>query len=290
MKTAQDLMNRLSPDALEGLSRAPEIPVAIPAEETIQKPQAGDLDAQVSATQSEDAHQESSAGTPGTTEERVAQEPPKKDKHSTNFRELKAQAEKIARERDEAVRLLREIQQQQQPRQTQSVEEDDDIHIAPDEIAEGKHLSKMGRKIKVLEEKLERYNKQQAMISVETRLNMEFPDFNKVFTNENVKTLAMTYPEIATAISASSDPYAQSKAVYTLIKQFGLHEEEEPQNVAQDIIKRNLAKPKTGASVAAQSGGTNPIGRASDYYSGDLTDEMKKAFYQELVNAKMTRR
>lgn len=281
MRTAQDLMNKLSPEAMEGLGRAPEIAVAVPAEEPIIDNQAN---AQVSASESQ-----AEENIPSSTEGTAA---PQKSIHSHNFRELKNQAEKIARERDEAVRMVKELQSAKQYQQhSQPVaEEDIDFSLAPDELAEGKHLSKLIKQVKRVEEKLERYNKQQAMMTVETRLNQEFPDFNKVVTKENVTTLSMTYPEIASAISASPDTYAQSKAVYTLIKQFGLVSEDEPVNQAQEIIKRNLAKPKVGASVSAQNGGTNPVGRSSDYYSGDLTDEMKKSFYQELLNAKMARR
>lgn len=208
-----------------------------------------------------------------------------------NFRELKSQAEKIAQERDELRKRLQSYESTQTASKVtkETIEDDEEVYLDPDQIAEGKHLAKFGRKIKKLEEKLQKADQQTAIMVTQARLNQEMPDFEKVVTTENVKTLQMTYPHIAAALGAATDPYVAGKSAYDLIKQFGIHTTTQASEVAENVIKQNLSKPKVGAAAPSQQGGLSPMARTSDHYAGDLTDEMKKIFYQELLEAKMRR-
>ena len=90
-----------------------------------------------------------------------------------NFRELREQTERIARERDELLRKLQEAQQKQieQPQE--------ELYIKPDDLVEGKHLSKYDKKMKALEEQLNQYKQQSLQLAMENKLKSEFPSHDQ---------------------------------------------------------------------------------------------------------------
>lgn len=199
-----------------------------------------------------------------------------------NMRALREKAERIERERDEAMRRLQEYESKQQ---TQPVEEDDDIALAPDDLAEGKHLSKVARKIKKLESELNQYKQQSNMTTTEARLKSQYPDFDKIVSKDNVEMLKLQYPEIASTLNSSQDMYATAVSAYTMIKRLGIHQEEA--FVAEKAIaQKNAAKPRPLASVSPQQG-DSPLSRANAFANG-LTDELKEQLRREMNQARQS--
>ncbi|HZW61479.1 MAG TPA: hypothetical protein VFF04_04610 [Candidatus Babeliales bacterium] len=198
-----------------------------------------------------------------------------------NFRQLREKAERAERERDEAIRILREIE----VRSAQEVpEEDYSINLDPDALAEGKHLNKVDKKIKKLEEQLRQYQYQSATYAVEAKLKSDYPDFDKIVSPENVESLKNAYPEIAdTIMASSSDLYKKGVSAYTMIKNLGIYKED---NYVQDRerAQRNAAKPKPLTSINAQQG-DSPLSRANAFANG-LTDELKTQLRKEMELAR----
>jgi hypothetical protein len=219
------------------------------------------------------------------------QEPVKSVSQSNNLRTLREQNEKMARERDEAIRRVKEYEQRQNAQQNlqqetqpriQPIEENYEFNLADDELAEGKHLSKVSSKIKQLESKLAQYEQRSVMSSTEMRLKQELPDFDKIVTVDNIKALSAIYPEIAQTLESTSDLYAKAKSAYTIIKNMGIHVEnsfiEE-----QAVVKKNLAKPRALASVSPQQG-DSPLSKANAFANG-LTEELKAQLRKEMEEA-----
>ena len=74
------------------------------------------------------------------------------------FANLREKAERAERERDDALRILREVEYSRRNQQAPLIAEDDDsFTIGPDDLAEGKHLSKVQKKIQKLEQQLKNY-------------------------------------------------------------------------------------------------------------------------------------
>lgn len=225
------------------------------------------------------------------TERPVAQadgheEPRRKESaKENNFRELRNKALALQRERDEALARLREFEAAQKTQITsQSTQEDDEeISLAPDELAEGKHLSKVGRKIKRLEQQLQSYQKAASEAAIETKIKIQYPDFDSVVTKENIEALRLLEPEFSETLNSSSNLYSKAIAAYKMIKKSGIILDEEDIQDKQAAVK-NTAKPRSSTSVSPQQG-ASPLQRANAFANG-LTEELKKQLIQEMISAR----
>lgn len=198
-----------------------------------------------------------------------------------NFRALREKSEKIERERDEALRRLAEYSQQKQIEQPEDLE----FNVGDDDLAEGKHLKKVDKKLKRLEEQLRSSQAAAYQLSVEAKLKSQFPDFDKVVSKDNVESLRAAFPEIAESLNSTSDLYTKAISAYTLIKRLGIAPEEAPayQNDRAIAIK-NAAKPKPTNSVSPQHG-QSPLQRANAFAEG-LTDDLKSTLLKEMAAAR----
>src|ERR1700733_5603854 len=73
----------------------------------------------------------------------------REDDQSRNFKQLREKTDRIAKERDEAIARLREYESRiksQSPTQASDMESDE-VSMAPDELAEGKHISKVQKQL-----------------------------------------------------------------------------------------------------------------------------------------------
>jgi len=197
---------------------------------------------------------------------------------SKSWRDLRAKAERIERERDEAMRRVQELEAKRN-----NIVEEEDIRLGDDDIAEGKHLSKLNKKIKALQEEVHGYKQQSSMVATEVRLKTQYPDFDKVVTKENIESLRDMYPEIAQTLNAGSDLYATGVSAYTMIKKLGIQGEDVYQ-AEKAIAHRNAAKPRPIASVAPQQG-DSPLSKANAFANG-LTDELKEQLRREMFEAR----
>lgn len=195
------------------------------------------------------------------------------------LREKAERAERAERERDEALRILREIEARKQ----QDLPEDLELNLKPDDLAEGKHLSKVDKKIRNLEAELARYKQQSSQVTAEARLRSQYNDFDKVVSKENIDAFRMAYPEIASTINPSADLYSAGVAVYSMIKKFGIYREPN-YNEEKAIAQKNFNKPRPVSSIAAQSG-DSPLSRANAFASG-LTEDLKAQLRREMEEAR----
>ncbi len=197
-----------------------------------------------------------------------APEPPKQYVESNeerNFRNLRQKAERLERERDEAMGRLRNYESKQP-------QEDPDVTIAPDDLAEGKHINKVQNKIHALEQQL-----------IETRLRSQYPDIDSVVSADNLSRLQQDYPDIANTIGSSKNLYSKAVSAYTIIKKLGIHSDVSPYEQEKALAHRNAAKPKPLASVSPQQG-DSPLSNAHAFASG-LSDDLKKKLHQEMIAA-----
>lgn len=201
-----------------------------------------------------------------------------KDKE-TNIRALRKAAENAQRERDDLRQQLSRYEQQSRPAQPK----DEDVNINPDDLVEGKHLVKAMDKIKRLEEQQRAFQQQTFASTAETRLRSQYNDFDKVVTLENIEKLSDAFPELAKSINSSNDLYDKAVSAYTLIKRFGIYEENPHQAEKQKAID-NSNKPRPLASVSPQQG-DSPLSRANAFANG-LTKDLKDQLRKEMEDAR----
>lgn len=201
---------------------------------------------------------------------------------SVNIRRLRESKERAERERDELIRRLESIEAQQKQSQVPQENIPEDYSIAPDDLVEGKHLSKYDREISALKKQLQSYQQQTSATAIEAKLHSQFSDFQNVVNADNVAMLRELHPEIAQSISANTDLYSKAVSTYKLIKQLGIV----PQNTYDQERARahqNATKPRPLASVSTQQG-DGALSRANAFANG-LTDELKKQLHKEMIEA-----
>jgi hypothetical protein len=89
------------------------------------------------------------------------EQPPQETSEERNFRNLRMKADRLEKERNEALQRLRSYESQQAP--------EEEFDLKPNDLAEGKHLNKVQNKIQSLEHQL-----------IETRLRSQYPDIDSV--------------------------------------------------------------------------------------------------------------
>ena len=202
-----------------------------------------------------------------------------------NFRAIKEKAKQMERERDgyakELAMFQERFKQTQVPQPTP--EEIDTFGMNPDDLVEGKHLSKVSKKIQDLENKLAAAQNQSYMTNTEARLKAQFPDLDKVLTPDNIETFRYAFPELASTIDSTQDIYTKAVSAYTMIKKFGVYQEP-GNNPEKEIAKKNAAKPRPLTSVAPQQG-DSPMSRANAFANG-LTKELQEQMWREMSNAR----
>lgn len=205
-----------------------------------------------------------------------------KDASIRAIRELKERAEW---ERDQALKLLQQrneyTQQYNQIKPQQQMEPEEIIDDS--DVVQAKHVKKiispLLEELKEVKKELNNYRSQTKVSTDELRLKSTYPDFDKVVTIENVKQLAAAYPELAKSIDAGTDVFAKGSSVYTLIKQFGIGQDQQLQQ-QQEVIQKNLAKPRPISSVSPQTG-ASPLTRANPFANG-MTKELEDALRAEM--------
>jgi len=216
--------------------------------------------------------------------EQKAEQPQQEQKVSPaeSFKQLRELKEKAQRERDEAYRLLKQYEDNQNSKQHAQESIDDDLNIEPDQYAEGKHLSKVDKKVRKLEEQLKQYQQQSSAQSVENKILAQYPDFDKIVSQDNIEQLRNDFPELAQTLHSSNDLYSKAISTYKLIKKLGISPENTYEN-ERAIVQRNAAKPKPLASIAPQQS-DSPLSKANAFANG-LTEELKSQLHKEMMLA-----
>jgi len=206
------------------------------------------------------------------TEEVVEQEVKDNSKES-NFRALREKQEQLEKAHKEALEKLKKYETKQPE------DEDLEINIGDDDLFEGKHYRKLQKQLKKQEETLKNYENQVKLTTTETKLKTQYTDFDKVVSEENIRKLRETEPEIAQAISSTSDIYSKAVSAYKMIKKLGIYVEDNFQE-DRNLAQKNAMKPKSVASVSPQQA-ESPLTRANAFANG-LTSELKRELWREM--------
>lgn len=208
-----------------------------------------------------------------------------------SVRNLRLAKQKAERERDELVQRMQDIERRLlgsgiigQISQSQAPQEEDlTLTINPDELAEGKHLLKVSKKMAKMEndfkEKIAQYEQKAAALAAESQLRIQYPDIDKVINSDNIALLRDEYPELAATINANPDIYSKSVAAYTMIKKLGI-QEDPVANENQERIFQNSTKPRSSSSVSPRKS-DSPLSMANSY-AGGLTPAAKAQARKEL--------
>jgi len=153
------------------------------------------------------------------------------------------------------------------------VQDEDDLGIGDTDLAEGKHLKSLSKEIKQLRSLL----KEQQVSTVDSKLQLKFPDFGQVVTAENIETLKQNEPELADSLRHLPDPYTKGVAAYKLLKKLGISQESAPSSPERDKARANTQKPISVNAVTKQSA----IGNVHLFENG-LTKELKASLWKEM--------
>ena len=208
---------------------------------------------------------------------------------SQSFKAIREAKEKAEKENYLLMQQLLEYQKGQQAKSQQQTPEpapiDDDINFDIDEdgLVEGRYVKKVTNRIKNLEKQLQAYESQAKQQSVESRIKSQFPDFEKVVSEENIQMLNSQFPEIASSLRDTSDLYSKAVSTYNIMKRFGIHRDDPH---AQERIQalKNTQKPKPLASVSPQQG-DSPLSKANAFANG-LTEDLKSQLRREMMAAR----
>lgn len=204
-----------------------------------------------------------------------------------NFARLRESREQAERERDEYRRKLEELQQyyvsqytgnyqaQQQPKKKEEPDEKYDP-INPDDLVEGRHLSRYEKEIQKLKEKQQEQEAisyaQQSMYTLRSR----YKDFDDVVSTKNVEKLKKTYPAIAKTLSSSQDIIAMGESAYEIIRKLGIHDGDS-YDVHKGKAVQNIQKPRSVSS--------SPLSQANQYDDRRYTEDMLDRYRQEMEDA-----
>lgn len=198
---------------------------------------------------------------------------PQETSEQINFDALRQAKEAAERERDTYRRQLEAQRQQQQQPQSQPQKQ---TVLGDDDLVEGRH-------IKAADERYKKIENQLRQELTETRLKVQYPDFDAVVNSNSVAQLKAAYPELAATLSQSTDFYNTGASAYTLIKKLGIYDGKNHSS-NQKIVQDNSTKPRPLSSVSPQQG-ESPLSHANAFANG-LTPELKKKMWQEMIEAR----
>jgi|RhiMetdeSRZDD1v2_1073273.scaffolds.fasta_scaffold02819_26 hypothetical protein len=186
--------------------------------------------------------------------------------------------EKAERAERRAAELERALLAQQE---SESEDEDLELKVDDDSLVEGKHLSKVSKKIQNLEKQIRQYEQQSSLSATEVRLKQKYPDFDAIVSVDNLENLRSSHPEIAHTIDSSTDLYSKAVTAYTMIKRLGISPQDDPFKQEKEIAQRNAAKPKSLASISPQQG-DSPLSKANAFANGEFNEDMKARLWKEM--------
>lgn len=234
-----------------------------------------------------DAEQLQSQEPAAPKEEPKPVESPLEKRNADNIRELRRRAEAAAKaeqERDALALRLAELERRALMNQpAAAAQPEEDIRIGAEEIAEGKHIDAVLKKLHKMEQKVEEYQRQNIELSITARLKSELPDLDKVVTKENMETLSAQYPELAATIKNSPDLYSKAVSAYTLIHKFGIHQDD---NMLREKAKiMTNAKKPVPSTAAIKTQPESALQYADGFRMEDITPEMKERLQKEMADA-----
>lgn len=264
-------------------------PAVIEQQATAEPAQESGLEAIAQDQEAPAQIEQNSLANPESQTETAGEKPttPRMDKR---LKVLMDKAARMEQERNEAMQRLQRLEEEAKTKWRNDTQithaepvVDEDITIAPDELAEGKHLNKMQQKMRKMEETLRSYQQQSATAQAQALLRSKHPDFEKVVSAENVAVLKELHPEIYQTLSANNDLYSTGSSAYTIIKNLGIHVEDVYQQ-DRAKIQANAVKPRSMATISPQRG-ESPLSQANAFAQG-LTPSLQKQLIEEMQAAR----
>jgi len=198
----------------------------------------------------------------------------KADDKERNFRLQEAKYKREI-EQERALRIEAERQAQEaQSRKVSHDDDEDDDEPYVDKRKLDKKLAKFGEQSK-LDTRSEIQKAVQQAILQERRDNWlkSKPDFNEIFTEDNLNKFANHDHDLAESIMAMPDGFEKQKLVYNNIKALGIHKPPAKQSTIQEKVDANRRSP------FYQSGG---VGTAPYSAQSDFSPQGQKQAYDKM--------
>lgn len=220
---------------------------------------------------------------PSATEEPSAEELQKaeafakksQNDQDRNWKEARRKMQELEAKAKEQEELIKKLTTQP------SIEDDELDKLGDEDIVTKRQVKKLASKM--AEEIAHKIVRQKEAATVDERLQLKYPDFAEIVTEENIEFLKQNEPELAESLSYYPDPYKQGVAVYKLLKKAGVTESKDmptmPYKEKEKAIK-NGQKPVSVNAVTKSSA----IGNASMFENG-LTPELKASLLKEMREA-----
>lgn len=252
-------------------------PVDQPATKATEDNNAGELQAAPDAQETQQEEQ--------VVEQQDTTQDLKERPNDRNIRALREKAEasdrraeESERRNEEMAKTLAALKDQLLPKKNEDAPAN--LNVEDDDYLEGKHYKALRREIEQNNKLLKQQQLAAKDSAAQQRLNQEHPDFNKVFNEDNIKTLKTLYPQLAdTILNSQSDNYTKGSSVYTMIKNLGIYKDDTFKG-DKESTQMNASKPKPSVAVAPQQGDT-PLDNANAFANG-LTKDLKKQIWQQM--------
>ena len=193
----------------------------------------------------------------------VQAQDPRADDKEKNFRNLEAKYKReLEQERNARLEAERQAQEALSRKAVAHDDDEEDDEPYVDKKKLDKKLAKFGEQNKQ-DTRSEIQKAVQQAIQQERRDNWlkSNPDFQEIFTEDNLNKFATHDPELAESIMAMPDGFEKQKLVYRNIKALGLHKPPVKQSTIQEKIDANRRSPY----YQNPSVGTAPYSTQSDF-------------------------
>lgn len=187
------------------------------------------------------------------------------------LRKEKDEAQKLAAKKDAEAKAMKEaldsiLNNQNQPQahyQNDSSYEDEDTSIQ----------KKIDAAIAKREEQYKKEQQQREMQELPRRIQQQYPDFDKVCSEENADYLEFHHPEIASSFKYMPESIEKWGNLYKAIKKLvpGIG-----QDNTKSRIEKNMSKPQSMSSSAVNQMGDSTPQQLSDKQKADNWNRMQK--------------
>lgn len=191
--------------------------------------------------------------------------------------EAEEEARKNAERRAQELESRYQNIPQNNPQVTSTSQEEDELMVDNEDYVQAKHVKTTNKKIKgkISEAEQKIADLERKLSYFEARMETSsVKDFDRVVSDDNLKTLARLYPEDYETLVNNPNLRTKSKTAYNMIKNYGIYSEHNSEE-AQERITSNQNKPKAAAIVNPQAPAT-PLGRLSDYERRIIDDSEAK--------------
>ncbi len=211
----------------------------------------------------------------GTKTQQASSEPQVGSKEY-NFRRLENEKKETERRLQEQERLNRELVGALQGLKPQQPKEEELPQLSPDDIPEWSVVQKYVDR--VAEKKARELLEQKEKEALPQKAKQRFSDYSEVVSEENVKHLEQTNPELAAAITKADDPWS---ATYSAIKNSWFYNQKK--NDKEPKVNEELEKMEENATRPISS---NAIGKSNALSNARaFAKKPKEQLYKDMMNA-----